>query len=404
MSKFIYKARDKSGQIVEGVLDLPTKRAVLEHLSKNNYFPTQIIQQRSSDLINRLCIRFKGTRLADTILFSRQLATMLRAGLNPTRSLNVLAHQTHSKPLKKAVLQIQADITAGNGLADALAQHPNIFSELYVNNVRVGEEGGNLEEVLKRLASYAQSQKELKERIKSALIYPITVLIVSMGVIAFLVTFVLPKFATVFERVHVPLPALTKWLFNTSRFVMAKWPLIVIGIMSFISAAVMFIQTSSGRYIFDKIKLKLPIFGELVRKVAILRFARSLEILIRNGVNIVRSFEITSRATGNVIINEALENVCLALRKGGTISKPLKDSKEFPLMVTEMIEVGEETGDLEEMLTEIAESFEEDVDRSTKNLTTLIEPILLVFLAGIVAVVALSLFLPMFKMIGVLEG
>ena len=404
MAAYIYKARDRSGQVVEGSIELSSKRAVVDQLAKQGCFPITITQQKKKFFGKKVWVKIKRVNNTEVILFSRRMAAMFRAGLNPNRCLNILVQQTHNKGLKKILRDLQVEINAGSSFADALSGHPEMFSKIYVNTVSIGEEGGNLEEVLQRLASFAQKQKNLKESIRSALLYPIIVLLVAVGVIVFLLSFVLPEFATVFERVNVSLPPVTQWMFRMSELVKTQWPIIMTIIIMSIFGMFAFIQTIPGRYFFDRFKLMLPIVGGLVRKVAILRLSRSLELLIRNGINIVRSFEIVSRSVGNVIIGKVLENVCINLRKGGNISTSLQESGEFPPMVVEMIAVGEETGDMEEMLIEISDSYEQEVEYSTKNLTSIIEPVLLVFMAAIVAFVAISMFLPMFDMIGVLEG
>ena len=243
MSVYVYKARDKSGQIVEGVLNLPNKRAVIDQLSNQGYYPTEVALQRKFDLFKQLLKQVKSVKLPDTIIFSRQLATMLKAGLTPNRSLNILSEQTQNRSLQKAIRQIQTEVSTGSSFADALSQHPRIFSELYVNTVQVGEESGNLEEVLKRLALYMQSQKELQDRVGSALVYPSVVLVITIGVLGFLVSFVLPKFAVVFARVKVPLPPLTRYLFDFSKFVGAQWLWILTSVGVVITGLFLFSQT-----------------------------------------------------------------------------------------------------------------------------------------------------------------
>lgn len=404
MPIYTYEARDKSGQKVNGQAEFSDEKSALEKLTQQGYFVTEINEGKGDSLgLKGILLAFRGVKKDAIILFSRQLATMLRAGLSLMTCLNVLIKQTEDFKLRSALVAIRNDINAGNSFAQSLSKHPAIFSEIYVNTIRVGEETGSLEEILNRLASFAEWQLNLESRIKGSLFYPAAVITVAIAVVIFLLTFVIPKFAALFSRMNVPLPLITTIMVNIGNFFLKWWILIFAGVIGAIVGIAMFIRTKKGRFIFDRLKFKIPIVGNLVNKVVMLRFSRSLEIMLRNGVNIIKSLEVVSKGVGNVLVAQVLDDVRLNVHKGGGMAEILKQSPYFPPMVVAMITVGEESGSLDQMLVDIADNYEQQVEYISRNLTTMIEPILLVFLAIVVGMVAASLFLPIFKFMKVLR-
>lgn len=377
--------------------------AAIDKLSQDGYCVIKITPQTKKIVFKSNLFSFGKIKTETLVLFSRQLATMLRAGIPLIASLSIVIKQSEEIRLRKVVITIRDDINGGSSLADALSKYPAIFSNIYVNTIHVGEETGNIEEILDRLASFAEWQTNFESRIKASLFYPVTVVIVAIGVVVFLLTFVLPKFAVVFAKVNVPLPLITKIMLNIGDFLRKWWIGIVIGIISSITGLVMFKNTRKGRFFFDTLQFKIPIVKSLMGKVVILRFCRSLEIMLRNGVNILKSLEVVGKSVGNVVIEQVLNEVSLNIHKGGKITDVLRESVYFPPMVVTMIAVGEETGSLDRMLAEIANNYDRQIEYISRNFTVMIEPVMLIFLAVVVGLIAVALFLPIFQFIKVIK-
>lgn len=403
MPIYIYEARNRDGQKIKSQIESSDKTTAIDKLSNDGYYVIKITQQTKKVVFKKKLFSFGKIKTETLILFSRQLATMLRAGIPLITSLSIIIKQTEEARLRKVVITIRDDINGGSGLAEALSKYPAIFSEIYVNTIRVGEETGNIEEILDRLASFAEWQGNFESRIKASLFYPVTVVIVAIGVVVFLLTFVLPKFAVVFAKVNVPLPLITKIMLNIGDFLRRWWVVIVIGIIGSITGLTMFKNTPRGRFFFDRLQFKIPIVKSLMGKVVILRFCRSLEIMLRNGVNILKSLEVVGNSVGNVVIEQVLNEVSLNIHKGGGVAEILRESVYFPPMVVTMIAVGEETGSLDSMLTEVADNYDRQIEYISRNFTMMIEPVMLIFLAVVVGLIAASLFLPIFQFMKVIK-
>lgn len=396
MPLYLYKARNEVGKIVEGFIDVPDENAAALQLAERGLFATEIKIQKEKKV--RTGFFTKGVRIEDIIIFSQQLATMYRAGLTIPRSLNILLNQTESKRLKTILNQVYTDVSGGLTLAQALAKHPTVFSEVYTSTIRVGEESGQLDIVLNSISAYLSRHAELVAKIKSALSYPIVILSLSLMVIIFILTFVLPKFNELFKGSNIPLPLPTRIMLALSDKITSYWYLIAAFIIGIIIMLVGLSRTTRGKRLLDRWKLHFPLIGPLILKSAIIRFTRPLAILVRTGVNIITSWEIVSKAVGNSILSDVLKRVNENIMKGGTITEPLKASGEFPPMVCQMISIGEESGSLDTMLEALSENYERQLDYSSKRLVIFIEPILLVFLAGVIGLLLLSVYLPLFSM------
>jgi type IV pilus assembly protein PilC len=400
MPTYTYKARDKSGLIVTGTREAPNESVVADRLSELGYYVISVSEEKEKPE-TRLFTRRRKVGTQDIVTFTRQLATMIRAGMTFTVSLGTLAQQTESPTLREVVVQLKKDVEGGLAFSDSLAKYPKVFSELYVNMVRAGEAGGVLEEILERLIFIAEREGETKARLRAALTYPTVVVSVAVLVIGFLAVFVFPRFMTVFTARAVTLPLPTRILLAVSSFVQSYWWVILGGALIIVFSFRGYSGTERGGFIIDRIKLKIPIFGLLIKKLLVARFARILSTLHSSGVPILNALEIVEQTIGNIVISRAVENVRISVREGESIAEPLRISKVFPPMVVHMITIGEESGALDKMLTEVADTYDREVDYSLRNVTAALEPVLIVIMGIIVAFIALSLFLPYFDMIKV---
>lgn len=400
MPSYTYKARDKSGLVVSGTREAPNERVVADRLSDLGYYVISISLEKEAPEA-RLFTRRKKVTTQNIVTFTRQLATMIRAGMTFTVSLDTLSQQTENPTLKEIVGKIKKDVEGGLAFSDALAKHPKVFSELYVNMIRAGEAGGVLEEILERLIFIAEREGETRSRLQAALTYPTVVVSVAILVVGFLAVVVFPRFMTIFARAEVTLPLPTRILLAVSSFVQAYWWAILGGVLIIIFSYRGYSRTEGGGFIIDRIKLNIPIFGLLIKKLIVARFARILSTLHGSGVPILNALEIVERTIGNVVISRVVGNVRTSVREGESIAEPLRISKVFPPMVVHMITIGEESGALDKMLTEVADTYDREVDYALKNVTAALEPVLIVVMGIIVAFIALSLFLPYFEMIKV---
>ena len=404
MPLYRYKGRKETGEMVEGILEAPDEGGIMQRVSELGYSISSISQEKTSSHFQEdILIRFTRIRKTDISQFARQLATMLRSGLTALQAFDVLIEQSENKRFQQVLIQVKRDIEEGLSLSNALAKHPKIFSSLFMNTLRVGEESGRLEEVLDQLALFLEKEVDLRAKVKSGLMYPAMLVITAVSVITFLVTFVFPKFAYIFARARVPLPPPTRMLFQFSLFLRSQWYFILGVIVVIILGALTYIRTPVGRLGFDRLKLNLPLFGKLFRKIAISRFSRSMEILTRSGVNILPSLRMVRESAGNVVFRNVFENVEATVREGQGFTQPLERSGEFPSMAVQMIRVGEETGRMSEAFGNVADNYEQEVDRVLKNLTAILEPVVVVIMAAVVGFIALSIFLPIFDMIKVIK-
>ncbi|TAL21959.1 MAG: type II secretion system F family protein [Nitrospirae bacterium] len=404
MPAYSYKGRTQTGDVISGVIDAPSPEAVAEQLFSKGYTPINIEAEDkikpSMDIGMQLFDRIKPE---DLIVFSRQLATLVTAGISFLSSLDTLATQTKSKRLRSIIEKIRKDIEGGSSFSDALSKFPKVFSPLYVSMIRVGEEGGVLDDILERLASLLEHEAATKARMKAATRYPLIV-VVSITIAFFvLTTFVVPKFAALYASSKVALPLPTRMLIFTNMAIKKYWLLIAAGIAGIIFAVKGYIKTPSGRWNWDKLKLGIPIIGDVIEKSVMSRFARIFSTLYRSGIPMLHTLDVVSGTLGNVIISRAVEVVKESVREGKGLAQPMASTTVFPPMVTQMVAVGEETGALDEMLTKVSDYYDREVEYAIKNLSTTLEPVLLVFLAGIILFLALGMFLPIWDMIHVMK-
>lgn len=393
MNTYQYTAKDKDGRTIIGTLDAALESEVAEVLHKKELVVISVQKARKKAGIHRSG-RIKAD---DLVIFSRQLATMIDAGIPLVQALEILAQQIENRSLKKVVVSAYKDIEAGTNFCDALSKHPKVFSELFINMARAGEASGMLDEVLDRLAAYLEKTAALTRKIRASLIYPATVISMAIVITTVLLLKVVPTFKKIFEILHGQLPLPTRILIGTSDL-LGKYFLSLVVLL--VAAGFLFkkyISTKKGRYNFDKLKLSLPIIGQLFRKVAITKFARTFSTLVKSGVVILSALDIVAKTSGNKIVEEAVVNCRMAVRQGEPIWQPLSKSGVFPPMVCRMIGVGEQTGKLEKMLSKIADFYEEQVDAAVTGLTSMIEPLVIGFLGIIIGSIVIALYMPIFK-------
>lgn len=401
---FQYKVKDKSGKLVEGSLEAENAQLVVSKLRSMGYVPIEIQQQGGTSLQRDLKLPFSDRiKLKDVAVFSRQFATMINSGLSLLRSLSILAEQTESKPLAEVANQVRMDVEKGSSLSQAMSKHPKAFNRLYVSMVRAGEVGGALDSVLMRLADTIEKQVELRRKVKSAMTYPLVVAILVLTIVTAMLLFVIPMFQGIYKELGGTLPAPTQFLINISKICRKFWYLIFLVEIGGAFAFRRWINSEEGRKQWDAIKLKVPIFGKLVRKTALARFSRTLSALVRSGVPILESLDIVAETAGNYVVATAVRETQAAVKRGDPLSKKLEDHPVFPPMVVQMIAVGEETGALDEMLDKIADFYDQEVEATVDALTSLIEPLLIVVMGVCVGGMIISLYLPMFNIIKLIK-
>jgi len=394
---FEYKGKTLAGTTVSGELKA-RDRGELEKLLRNNKILVSSVIKKPSSI--KLSLGRKKIKKVHISRFTRQFATMIGAGLPMVQCLEILAQQSDSAGMRKVIAQVKESVQAGTTLAEALSRHKKTFDDLYVNMVDAGEIGGALDSILIRLAVYREKADALVRKVRGALIYPAVILIVAIGATTLMLTYIVPIFAKMFSGVGAELPGPTKFVLGLSQFLRANS---LAGLIFFVLAAVglrFYVRTDQGRLTIDKLLLKLPLIGDLLRKSAISRFTRTLGTLISSGVSILEALEITAKTAGNKVIQNAIKKSVLSIAEGETITQPLKETGVFPPMVTQMISVGEKTGGLDDMLNKIADFYEEEVDAAVSALTSIIEPVVIIFMGGIVGGILISMYLPMFDIIG----
>ena len=402
---FTYRVRDQRGRLLEGSLEADNTDLVANKLRQMGYVPVAIDEVSTSGLQTEIKIPGLGSRIKkkDVAVFSRQFATMISSGLTLLRSLYILAEQTENKAFSEVIDKVRQDVERGSSLSQALAEHPKAFSRLYVAMVRAGETGGVLDSVLLRLASTLEKQVELNRKIKSAMTYPVAVLGLVLMMVSAMLIFVVPMFGELYAELGGTLPLPTRILIGVSGFV-TKWLLIFIGLqVGGVVAFKKWVQSEQGRAQWDSLKLRVPIFGGLVRKTALSRFARTLAALLRAGVPILESLEITSETVNNAVVAKAINSTMLSVKSGESLAGPLAGHAVFPPMVVQMMAVGEETGALDEMLEKIADFYDEEVEATVSSLTSLLEPALIVVLGGSVGGMVVALYMPMFNIINLVQ-
>ncbi len=401
MPMFEYTARNAAGQILKGALDVPNKDEVAAYLRKNRMSLVSMRAQPKG--IKMPSFGTNRIKTRDIVIFTRQFSTMINAGLPLVQSLNILAQQTENKRLQEVAKGVVYDVEAGNTLADAFSKHPEAFPDLYVNMVAAGEAGGILDTILMRLATFLEKSDALMRKVKGALVYPAVIMTVALVAVAVLLIFVIPTFQSMFASVNMELPLPTRIVIGASHVLTKFWWLIAIVIGLLIAAGRQYYNSSNGRKNIDYLLLHAPVLGDLLRKSAVSRFTRTLGTLISSGVSILDGLEITAKTAGNRVIHDAVMSSRQSIAGGETIAGPLQNSGVFPPMVISMIAVGEQTGGLDEMLTKIADFYDDEVDVAVSALLSLMEPAMIVILGVVVGGMVVAMYLPIFDMMNAIQ-
>ena len=397
MPIFIWKAETKRGESKKGELDAANEAAVRGQLRRQGY-KSITVSKKPKDLLEYIPFLQKKVSEKDVVVFARIFATMINAGLPLIQCLDLLAKQERNKKFAKVINSIKEDIEGGSTLTDALKKYPAIFDDLFINLVAAGESGGVLDVILNRLSGYMEKAMKLKRKVKGAMTYPITVLAVSIGVMAILLLKVIPVFQTMFEGIGSALPAPTQFIVDASQFAQNYFSYVGMGLIILFFGFKQYYKTEKGRLVVDALILKLPLFGPLLKKVAVAKFTRTLATMLQSGVPIMEGMGIVSRTSGNKIIEIALMKTRQSISEGKTIAEPLLETDIFPPMVVQMIAVGEVTGALDTMLSKIADFYDDEVDAAISAMTALLEPFMMVFLGGVVGGMIIAMYLPIFQM------
>ena len=401
---YTYKVRDKSGKMLQGSIEADSTTLVANKLRQMGYVPLAIDKKATGGVNKELSLFKPKVKLKDIAVFSRQFATMINSGLSLLRALNILEEQTQSKALKTILHEVRVDVEKGASLSQALARHPKAFNRLYIAMVRAGETGGVLDSVLLQLSDTIEKQVELKRKIKAAMTYPVAVLSLVLLIVTVMLLFVVPTFKNIYADLGGTLPMPTRILLGISNILKSWFPIIFVGEVAFVVLFKRWIQTDHGRAIWDAFKLKMPVFGGLVHKTALTRFARTLSSLLRAGVPILESLEITSETVGNTVVSNCVKEMQDGVKQGEPIAKRMAEhTNVFPPMVTQMLAVGEETGAVDTMLDKVAEFYEQEVEATVDALTSLLEPLLIMVLGGAVGGMVVALYMPMFNVIKLIQ-
>ena len=439
MPTFTYKARDSKGELRESsilandlvqakatlkqgglwVLDIKQidkeeKRDIQEPVNpflnesgetvEEQIQQTEVKKEKTKSSFDDFLTKYQPITLKDMVVFSRQFATMVEAGVALLRALNVMTEQTQNPRLKKALSQIRYDIEQGSTLSDALEKHSKIFDRLYISMVKAGEAGGVLDQVLNRLAIFMEERSKLTQQVKAAMTYPVVVMLIAVGVFYAMLTLVLPTFSGLFASLGSDLPAYTRFLISISEFLRSWYMLLlIVGIVTLIWALKNYYQTKQGKFVIDLTLLQVPVIGDILKKVAVARFTRTFGTLTKSGVPIVSALDVVKDSADNEVLAKAVEAVQLKVQEGGTINGPMSESKIFPAMVTQMVAIGEETGQLENMLEKIADFYDIEVATAVEGLTSLLEPIMIVTLGGLVGAIVVGMYLPIFTVISQIQ-
>lgn len=403
MPIYVYAGKTKRGRVLKGELEASDERIARIQLRRRNIEVTKL-KQKPKDIFATISFMQPKVTKKDIVIFTRQFSTMIDAGLPLVQGLNILAEQTENRTFKGILKQVTKDVEGGSTLADALGRHPKVFDALFVNLVAAGEVGGILDTIMQRLATYIEKAEKLKSQIKGAMTYPLVVIGIAIICLAVIMIFVIPVFQDMFSSFGKALPAPTQLVVNMSNFTKGNWYYILLGLMVFVWIFRRYRRTHSGRRNIDSIVLKLPIFGELIKKTAIARFTRTLSTMLSSGVPILDALEITARTSGNVIVEEVIYDARSSIAEGQTVAEPLAETDIFPGMVTQMISVGESTGALDAMLEKIADFYDDEVDAAVSAMTSMLEPLLLLFLGGSLGGLAVALYLPIFQMAAAMGG
>ena len=423
MARYKFTALDAKGKEVHGEIDADTQAQAVARIREKQYFPTKVEELASGGAAapakkgggkkGAMQMEIKlpkflqgGVKAKQLTTFTRQMSTLVNAGLPLMRALRVLQRQEKNPALRDAVVQMAESIESGSTFAEALAAHPKIFDRLFVNMVKAGEIGGVLDVVLARLAEFQEKAEKIKGKVKSAMTYPIVVLVMALSILGFLMTYIVPKFADIFGDLMggKGMPALTQFVMNASDTMVNRFPLVLIVLVVVVVVLKLLAKTEKGRLGIDQFKLHAPVFGTLISKNSISRFTRTLGTLMSAGVPVLQALNIVKETVGNEVIAKAVTTIHDAVKEGENMAPPIASSKVFPPMVVSMVEVGEETGALPDMLMKIADSYDDDVDNAVAAMTSIIEPLLIIFLALVVGTIVIALFMPLVSIIGGLSG
>ncbi len=406
MAKFQWEARSRTGAVQTGVMEAKSKDMVEAQLKKFGFGGISIKEEGKglSKEIKLPAIFGKKVSTKELVIFTRQFATMIDSGLPLVQCLDILSSQQENPTFKDVLLKVKDSVESGSTFADALAKHPKVFDQLFVSLVAAGEVGGILDTILTRLAAYTEKAMKLKKQIKGAMVYPATIMSVAVVVVGVILYFVIPTFAKMFADFGSDLPGPTKVVIALSNFVKKYIIVIVAGIAAFIFAVKKYYATKNGRKTLDRMALRAPIIGPLIRKVSVAKFTRTLGTLVSSGVPILDGLDIVARTAGNVIVEEAIMKVRQSISEGKTIAEPLAQSGVFPPMVVQMISVGEATGAMDAMLSKIADFYDDEVDNAVSAMTAMLEPMLMVFLGVVVGGLVIAMYLPIFKIAGAVGG
>ena len=403
MAAYAYSAINSAGVESGGEVHAPDPSAAREQLRVRGLLATKINELPSAGEESVRTV-FKKIKPKSLQIFSRQFATMIEAGLNVVSALVILEQQTDDKYLSAVIRELRADVEGGMLLSQAMARHPKVFNRLFVSMVEAGEAAGILDTVLDRVAFQIEKEAQIKRRVKGAMIYPTMVLIFATLVLVGMLLFLVPVFVGIFDQLGGELPTMTQWVLHASNFIKATWFVLLPGTIGSVFGVKKFLKTDTGRRRWDRIKLKLPMkIGEVVLKVTMARFSRTLSTLVAAGVDIIKALEITGQTAGNWVVEEALAGVRQKVGEGVPIAQPLIENPVFPPMVSQMVKIGEETGELEKMLGKIADFYEDEVDASIQSLTSIVEPIMMLGVGIMVGVVIISMYLPMFKLLTLIK-
>lgn len=401
---YTYKVRDKQGKILQGSLDADSTTLVANKLRQMGYVPLAIDKKATSGMKTELKIPGTGKpKLKDIAVFSRQFAVMIDSGLSLLRALYILEDQTENEVLAKIIGEVRQDVEKGTSLSQALGRHPKTFNRLYVAMVRSGETGGNLDSVLVQLADTIEKQVELRQKIKSAMTYPVAVLCLVILILIAMLIFIVPTFKGLYDDLGGTLPLPTRVLLAVSSIMVKALPVFILAAFGFVWGFKRWIESEKGRAKWDRIKLRVPVFGKLVRLIALTRFSKTLAALLKSGVPILESLEITADTVGNTVVAKAVKDVQEGVKQGEPIAKRLENHEVFPPMVVQMLAVGEETGAVDTMLEKVGDFYEREVEATVDALTSLLEPMLIVVLGGAVGSMVISLYMPMFNIIKLIK-
>lgn len=401
MPVFVWEGKTAQGKALSGEMDAPSQEAVLTRLRSQRIIPSPgKIKEKGAGLDKEFKIPGFGAKVGahDVMMFTRQFATMIDAGLPIVQGLDILSQQSENKAFRNIIRAIKHDVESGATLADALKKHPKVFDNLYVNMVAAGEVGGVLNTILNRIAIFIEKAAKLKSKVKGAMIYPCTIIAVAVGVVSILLLYVIPVFAELYGGAGKALPAPTQITINISNAFRAYFLYLIAAIVGAVIGLRMYYATPNGHRVIDGILLKTPVIGDLLRKVAVARFSQNMSILLSSGVPILDGLAITAKTAGNVVIEEAIMDARISISQGKSISEPLTQSKIFPPMVCQMVAIGENTGALDAMLKKVADFYEDEVDNAVANLTALMEPMIMIVLGIVLGGLVISMYLPIFQL------